>query len=398
MPRRRPQALAAVTLLACATALAACGNSGGSGPGPIIGQKGNSEKAASQLGFPAFATKNTTRVGGSDPTADAAAVAQAVFPSQSSSTRPAAVALVDRKDWQGGVAGAVFMAPTTRAPTLLTDGGDLPKSSSQALGALDPGGIKKLDNAQVIRIGDVAKPGGRHSVQASGKNPYALAAAIDLLATKAAGRPSDRVVIASGEQSAYAMPAAGWAAKSGDPILYVRRDTIPNETLAALKRHQQPKIYVLGPPSAISDKTLGQLRKLGTTTRIQGKDAVANAIAFARFVDGRFGWGVDNPGHGLVFVSPARPLDAAAAAPLSASGTYGPLLLLGDKGKLSNELISFLLDIQPGYDTDPVRGVYNHGWLIGDQKVISLGDQSRIDSLLEIAPASGSPAGTLPST
>ena len=58
-----------------------------------------------------------------------------------------------------------------------------------------------------------------------------------------------------------------------------------------------------------------------------GSDPVQNAVDFAKFVDGAFGWGVVDPGHGLVFVNASRPMDAVAAAPLSASGSYGPLLL-----------------------------------------------------------------------
>jgi hypothetical protein len=116
---------------------------------------------------------------------------------------------------------------------------------------------------------------------------------------------------------------------------------------------------------------------------------VANAVAFARFVDGNFGWGVVDPGHGLVFASADRPLDAAAAAPLSAAGTYGPLLLTsGDR--LPVGLVQYLLDVQPGYAKDPVRGVYNHGWVMGDEGAISAADQARIDSLLEIVPVSSS--------
>jgi hypothetical protein len=46
----------------------------------------------------------------------------------------------------------------------------------------------------------------------------------------------------------------------------------------------------------------------------------------------------------------------------------------------------YLLDVQPGYDRDPVRGVYNHGWLMGDDATISVDVQSRIDALLEIQP------------
>jgi hypothetical protein len=95
---------------------------------------------------------------------------------------------------------------------------------------------------------------------------------------------------------------------------------------------------------------------------------------------------VIDPGHGLVFANVARPLDAAAAAPLSATGKYGPLLLLTEAGGLDEPVQDFLLDIQPGYDEDPVRGVYNHGWLMGDESAISADVQSRIDALLEIQP------------
>jgi hypothetical protein len=87
-----------------------------------------------------------------------------------------------------------------------------------------------------------------------------------------------------------------------------------------------------------------------------------------------------------VFASGKRPGDAAAAAPLSASGSYGPLLVVDDPDKLPSALQSFLLDVQPGYTRDPVRGVYNHGWIVGDQGAISVPVQSRIDALLEIVP------------
>jgi hypothetical protein len=87
-----------------------------------------------------------------------------------------------------------------------------------------------------------------------------------------------------------------------------------------------------------------------------------------------------------VFANASRTLDAAAAAPLSASGTYGPLLLIEEADTLPLPVGQYLLDIQPGYTRDPARGVYNHAWLIGDEAAISLPVQSRIDSLLEIAP------------
>ena len=182
------------------------------------------------------------------------------------------------------------------------------------------------------------------------------------------------------------MPAAGWAAKSGNPLLWVTAQGIPPETEAALKTHKSAAIYVLGPEDAVPDAVFDALGKLGTVKRIAGTDPVTNAITFARYQDGAFGWYVVDPGHGLVFANARRPQDAAAAAPLSASGTYGPLLLLTDAGVLPEPLQNYLLDIQPGYDsqTDPVRAVYNHGWIIGDESAIAAAVQARIDTLLEI--------------
>jgi hypothetical protein len=69
------------------------------------------------------------------------------------------------------------------------------------------------------------------------------------------------------------------------------------------------------------------------------------------------------------------------------SGSYGPLLLLGTPTGLDGAVAQYLLDVQPGYTKDPVRGVYNHGWIIGDARAISVPTQARIDSLLEIRKA-----------
>jgi hypothetical protein len=210
--------------------------------------------------------------------------------------------------------------------------------------------------------------------------------ALDRFQAAAVGRSTREVVVVPEDAPEYAMPAAAWAAKSGDPVLFVGRDTIPGATFAALRTHARPRIYVLGPRSVVGPRVERALRGLGEVTRIAGADPVRNAIAFARYSDPVFGWGVVDPGHGLVFANARRPADAAAAAPLSASGTYGPLLLIEDAAELPLPLGRYLLDIQPGYERDPVRGVYNHGWLIGDETAISLPVQSRIDSLLEISP------------
>ena len=80
-----------------------------------------------------------------------------------------------------------------------------------------------------------------------------------------------------------------------------------------------------------------------------------------------------------MFAAADRPGEAAAAVALSGSGTYGPLLLVYDADALPEAVQNYLLDIQPGYDKDPVRGVYNHAWILGDEDAISVDVQARID-------------------
>jgi hypothetical protein len=385
--RRRAILLAVLALLG--GAVAGCGGRGGELTGstqPTVGAAGDDEGAASGLGFPTFATKNTTRVGGADAVASAAGVARAVYPGPSVQTRPRVVALVDARDWRNGVAAAVLASPPLRAPILLTNGPELPAATRDALAALAPTGAREAGGAQVIRVGDTPSPAGRRAANVAGRDPFALAHALDAYHATTRGRTSNRVIIASADDPGYAMPAAAWAAKSGDPVLFVRRDAIPAETRAALTAHRKPRIYVLGPKETISDRVVAALGRLGTVKRVGSGDAVRSSIDFARFVDGDFGWGVIDPGHGLVFARADRPLDAAAAALLSASGTYGPLVLLSSGARLDAPLAEYLMDIQPGYSKDPVRGVYNHGWIVGDDKAISVGVQSQIDALLEISP------------
>src|SRR5918997_2772839 len=121
---------------------------------PVLGQRGDEEPAGPALGFPVFATVNTTRVGGADPIANAAGVAQAVYPSRGDDTRPSAITLVGATDWRVAVSAAQLMAPPLRAPILFSDGGELPAASEQALGRLIPTGAKQAGGPQGIRIRD----------------------------------------------------------------------------------------------------------------------------------------------------------------------------------------------------------------------------------------------------
>jgi hypothetical protein len=357
-----------------------------------VGVETPAAEAAEELGYPSFATNNTTRVGGSDPATTAAGVALAVFPSTTPAQRPAAVTLVDEADWQAAIAASVLMASPVKAPMLVTAGGDLPDPTSQALEALNPQGSKATGKAQVFSIGDAAAPDGLKATEVKPGEPAAVAASIAELRDKLFGGPPQHIVLAPEGDSAFAMPAAAWVARSGDPVLFTGTEKLPAATVSALKRHPQVPVYLLGPSSAISSDVFREVAKIDKRVRrVSGEDPVENAIALARYAGGGFGWNVNDPGHGFVVARSDSPLDAALAAPLSASGTWGPLLLTDDADTLPKALREYLLDVKPGYTTDPTRAFYNHVWVIGDQEAIDVNQQAEIDQLAELARIGGEP-------
>ncbi len=349
--------------------------------------KKKDKKVESARPYPLLATKNSTRVPGKNAIQDAAFAARIVYPSLDKDQRPGALIFVDRNDWRAGVAASALVRKPLSAPILLSDDKAAPKETVEAAKSLQPTGVKigkGRRKVKAIRVGNTIVPGKLRRRNVRGRTPYAVAASIDRLLARINGEYSKNVVIVSSRSVSYALPAAAWAAKSGDPVLFVQKNKIPADTSQALSLHKQPNIYVLGPKKLISEDVVVELQKLGQVQRIAEDTAVESAIAFARFQAQDFGWGVVDPGHGLVFVNASRPLDAAASAPFAASGKYGPLLLIDRSSKLPEPDRKYLLDIQPGYETDPSRGVYNHSWIMGNESTISVSVQAQIDSLTEI--------------
>ena len=375
-------------LVACCAFFAGCSIGDDDDTPPQIGVKADDEEAAADLGFPFTATKNTTRVGGGDPIADVAGVAGAVWPATSDTTRPKVVVLVDKDNWQGGVAASVFAGSGFDAPILLSDDDRLPAVSEDTLDRLDPRGSDAAKDAAVIRIGSrPPEPGGYKTTTIDGDDVYELAAEIDRFHTVATGEPSDDVIIASGERAEYAMPAAAMAARSGDAVLLAARDDLPAPSVDGLKRHAKPDVFILGPESVIGAEVERKLKPLARRVqRVEGPTPVQNAIEFARFQSGSFGWGAEVPGQNFTVASTSRPIDAVGAASLATNGVFAPLLLTDDSETLPRSLESYLLDVQPGFEADPRLSVFNHVWILGDEDTISVEEQGRIDEVSALIP------------
>ena len=387
---RRELRRISVLLLASAVLVVGCSTSDEDSRPPQLGVKSGDEQAAEKLGFPSSATRNTVRVGGSDTVADAAGVAGALYPATGESDRPTAVVLVDKDDWATAISASVLVGRPIGAPILLTDGGDLPAVTKDVLDRLQPKGSDLSKDAQVIRVGpDVARPDGYKTALIEGDTPFERAAAIDRFFSAAQAKPSNDVVLFSADSAEFAMPAAAWAARSGDSALPVTRNSIPAPIVKALREHRRPNVFVLGPESAISKGVLDQLekRKLARDVkRIEGPNPVENAIAFARYEKGDFGWGVVVPGYNFTLASTTRPADAAAAAALATRGVFAPLVLSDDAARLPAKLEEYFLSVQPGYEDDPSQAVYNRAWILGDDKAISVDQQAQLDQLTELIP------------
>ena len=369
---------------------AGCSTSDDDSRPPQLGVKATDEQAAEKLGFPSSATRNTVRVGGSDAASDAAGVAGALYPATDDADRPTAIVLVDQDDWATAISASVLVGRPIGAPILLTDGANMPPVTQDVLDRLKPKGSDLSKDAQVIRVGpDVARPEGYKTALIEGDNEFEHAAAIDRFFSAARVKPSNDVVLFSADEAEFAMPAAAWAARSGDAALPVRRDAIPAPIAKALREHSRPNVFVLGPESVISKQVVTQLKKrklARDVRRIEGPNPVENAIAFARYEKGDFGWGVVVPGYNFTVASTTRPADAAAAAALATRGVFAPLLLSDDAAKLPKPLEDYFLSVQPGYENDPAQAVYNRAWVLGDDKAISVPQQAMLDQLTELIP------------
>jgi hypothetical protein len=338
------------------------------------------------LGFPLVATRNTTRISGPDPVEDAAAAALATHPPAPEAAQLEAVTLVPDDDWQAGIAASVLAGPPLRLPVLISQHGAVPDATTQALAQLDPKGGGASGDIAVYSADGASVPSGLKSREIPGDSPAEIANSIDQLRQRLLKEEPQHILLVSSDQAGYAMPAAAWAARAGDPVLFTGRNQVPSATLAALRRHAAATVYVLGPQSVISKSVIQQVGRLSARVqRVGATGIVQNALFFARYSDGSFGWNINDPGHGMELANADRPLDAAAAASLASSGKWGPLLLTDTADALPPELRSFLLDIKPGYETDPTRAVYNHIWLMGDATAIGGQVQAEVDELAELA-------------
>ncbi len=353
---------------------------------PSPGEVGGS--SVTSLGYPIIATRNTSRISGTDPVDISLAAALAAYPTTGPGTPPAAVSVVSADDWQAGIVASSFSSAPVGSPILLAPSGTLSEDGLSVIEQLDPTSSPTTGLAEVFTFGRVAPPSGYAVKAVAGADPATLAVRAAEAKIKIAGRP-DAFVIVSSENPEFSVPAATWAARSGDVVLFTETEKVPKATIEFLeeKENADVPVFVLGPAEAVSAAAFTRLKKVASSLeRVSGSDPAANSVALVTFSSGTFGWNLNDPGHGYVIARSDRPMDAIAATPLSTGGTWPALLLTDSNSRLPKVVLDYLLDVKPGYDTDPTRALYNNVWIIGDEAAIDVDQQAVIDDAAELTP------------
>ncbi|WP_237690970.1 cell wall-binding repeat-containing protein [Paenibacillus caui] len=349
--------------------------------------------SAAGTGMPWIASKNTTRINTDNPQEAAVIVSRTLWMATGSDNRPGSIILTDPGHWQNALVSADLIHHPSNGPILFVDKNGIPEVTANEIKRLKPMGTEANNGVQLILVGnlgekveDQAKALGLKTDKVTGDNPAALAEAIDAYYSKVAGEQPASVIVGSMDSEEYTMPAINWIAHMPEPLLYVKKNEIPQETVRALQaRGGKANIYILGPENAVSSDVEKELGKYGTVVRISGKDPYANAVAFAKYKDAKtgFGWGITTPGHNFSFVNLKSPDLAIAAAPFSHLGKHSPLLWT-NQDSMPEPVMSYVMSLQPKYEMSPTEGPYNHGWLTGSEQSLSAKAQGEIDSMLEI--------------
>src|SRR5262249_42580982 len=260
---RRALLVTGVALAAVVVALIAINPFGGGGGAAtrvvtIAVATDNAQQApVGTLGFPLVAPRHTPRIRGPAPVSAAAAAGLASHPPAAQAPPLDAVTVVPDDSWQAGIAASVLAGPPVRIPVLISQHGAVPDATSQAISLLDPRG-RGPGGVQAYALDGAHVPSAVKSRKLAGDTPAAIANSVDQLRQRVLKREPEHILVVSSDRPGYAMPAAAWSARSGDPVLFTARDQVPAATLAALRRHAASAVYVLGAESTISNGLVAQ--------------------------------------------------------------------------------------------------------------------------------------------
>jgi putative cell wall-binding protein len=337
-------------------------------------------------------TKNITRLDTGSPIDMSVYISQLIWPATHNENQPGTVILAPLEDWQKSLVSTTLIHHPNDGPILFSEDGEVPDVVLAELERLNPKGNDNGTELMIIGQMDdevLSKLSHYNIEQFDGENAASFAAEIDNYFTELINEVPESVIIASSEEEAkhYSLIASNWIAHMNESLLYVNDSGVPDETVEALERRNgNAKIYLLGSEEVIDESTFDMLSDFGKVERISGETPEQMAIEFAKYQDPdtSVGWGQEEAGHGLSFISTDSPEFAITGSALGHLGKHTPLIWLEDSG-ISDGLYEYLAEIRPTFDEDPMDGPYNHAYLLAGKEDVPFHIQGILDEKLEIA-------------
>ncbi|TVP87193.1 MAG: cell wall-binding repeat-containing protein [Alkalicoccus sp.] len=343
-------------------------------------------------GLQTMNTKNITRLEGENTEHFSITASQTIWPATHEHNQPGAVILADPAEWEKALAALSLVHHPNDGPLLLMEDG-LSEEILAEIERLSPKGNE--DGVEILAALELSDED-REQLdeyeidEITEEDPAAFAKEVEDRFTETIGERPENVLIGTmnEEHKIASITAGSWITHMNESILYVD-DEVPEPTKEALEeREGSANIYVMGGESAVSEEVVEELREYGNVERIGGDGPVDHSIDFAAYEDDHFGWGIDEPGHGLVFASPDEPELALAGAPLAHLGKHAPMIWV-ENDELEEAHVEYLARLKPSFEEAPMEGPYNHGYILGGEEIISFQTQGIIDDKMEIQPLDG---------
>lgn len=251
------------------------------------------------------------RVSGADRYATAALLSRDLQPGRR-------VFVASGQDYPDALAAAA-KAGARHEAVLLTRTDSLPSATDDALRRLRPSEILIVGGEEAVSPAVFDALSGLAPVNRIARTDrYATAAAVSELHPATTGGTA---YIATGTEFPDALAAAARAGKEDSPILLVRPDEVPEETVNALRRLRPARIIIVGGTGSVSDDVAVRLGQLTPRVqRVAGEDRYQTAALLAE-ADAQ-----------VLHVSSGQDFaDALAAAPAAAAVNGAVLLTAPDR-------------------------------------------------------------------
>ena len=357
----------------------------GSGCGGEDEPKGKPLEAARGTVRAADFGKHAVRVRGLSPMDVAGAAVLAAYPGDDIQPNGLVLTRVDR--WRETLVAAQFAAAPVSAAILPRRKDYLPTATADLVDRLNLRGFPRASGLKAVVIGQsgdevfaALQEKDLELTQLKARTPEKLSFDVVPFRGGWAHAYSDQIVVVPSRSRDHALPGAAWSAYSGDSLVFVGRDHVPEATRALLVqrkklRLESPQMYVVGPSSVISDAVVQELGQYGSVTRIAGKSPPEASVALARFHDRKtgFGWGL-REGGSFAFVNPRDWGNAVGAFNFAAAGPQAALLLTRPDGSLPPSVRAYLREARSS------RG--GQGFVFGNEQSIPQATLTEIDRLL----------------